>query len=361
MKLANKELFAQFIARIYYEIPNCKIAQFSKLKIVQAPNFSDFRNFFLAKLKKSFICPADTFDNVTGQFPIGFFIWDTERREKFVSAETDIYNSNVRQIGTKNLHANDNCEYITKWISSFKRNKNNNVGYFGIRGNDFQSNVLVGIFNHKNQLANPRGFDISLENLIPVCICFTVRKIVAPTWLNDRDQFLFPNKKWEKDIEFHNDCLVFTLFHGQNRISFRDGVNHWIPFTERQVAAKDVFESHFMSSFISGKVKQNGYINLFEQANKKDCIKREFSPAATAVFDAGRELWKYYHAQPDINVNASLYDIREHFQGRNEKGKMNSRSTDERYNELIANLRDALDALARKIEPKVYEYEFLLA
>jgi hypothetical protein len=98
-------------------------------------------------------------------------------------------------------------------------------------------------------------------------------------------------------------------------------------------------------------------VGLFD--NEK-IIKREFSPEATKVFDAGRELWKYYHKQPNLNVNASLYDIREHFQGRNEKGKMNNTSTDPTYNELIENLREALKILAQKIEPKVYEYGFLM-
>jgi very-short-patch-repair endonuclease len=86
---------------------------------------------------------------------------------------------------------------------------------------------------------------------------------------------------------------------------------------------------------------------------------RNFSHAAIAVFNAGRQLWRYYHAQPKCNVNASLYDIREFFQGRNEKGIMNNKSSDEKYNELIGNLRLALKDLARKIEPKVYEYGFL--
>ena len=84
-----------------------------------------------------------------------------------------------------------------------------------------------------------------------------------------------------------------------------------------------------------------------------------FSDQATAVFDAGRELWKYYHLQKDVDVNASLYDIREYFQGRNEKGKMNNKSQDTQYMVLINSLRDSLKALARKIEPKVYEYGFL--
>ena len=60
-----------------------------------------------------------------------------------------------------------------------------------------------------------------------------------------------------------------------------------------------------------------------------------------------------------MNVNASLYDIREYFQGRNEAGKMNNKSTDETYMKLISELRDSLKILAKKIEPKVYEYGFL--
>ena len=42
---------------------------------------------------------------------------------------------------------------------------------------------------------------------------------------------------------------------------------------------------------------------------------------------AGRELWQYYHAQPEADPNAAFHDIRLHFQGRNEKGKMNSGSS----------------------------------
>ena len=114
-----------------------------------------------------------------------------------------------------------------------------------------------------------------------------------------------------------------------------------------------------MMSFISGKLLPNKYSDLFEQDEEELFIKRDFSTEAKAVFKAGKKLWTYYHAQPKCNVNASLYDIKEHFQGRNEKGKMNNKSEDETYNVLIADLRLALKTLAAKIEPKVYEYEFL--
>ena len=79
---AGNELFIQFLIRIYMDIPHVKIANFSTLKNLQSP-FSKFRNNFRAKLKKLFLVPADTFDNVTGSFPIGFFIWDTESEENF--------------------------------------------------------------------------------------------------------------------------------------------------------------------------------------------------------------------------------------------------------------------------------------
>ena len=47
------------------------------------------------------------------------------------------------------------------------------------------------------------------------------------------------------------------------------------------------------------------------------------------------------------------------FQGRDLTGKMNKDSKDEKYNQIIANLRLAMKNLAEEIKPKVYEYGFL--
>jgi len=157
------------------------------------------------------------------------------------------------------------------------------------------------------------------------------------------------------DREFRNDCLVYTLFHGSNTIQSQCGVNHWIPFTEEEVNARSKFKSNFMTDFIAGKIEYAH--DLFTNGKKRK--KLVFSAEAKAVFMAGKKLWTYYHKQPKCNVNASLYDIREHFQGRNAQGKMNNKSTDETYNGLVADLRSALKTLAAKIEPKVYAYGVL--
>ncbi|MFP6008244.1 hypothetical protein ACLF8X_07535 [Helicobacter pylori] len=74
---ANNELFAQFFMRIYKELNGCIMASFSNLKYLNSSNFKKFREIFKAKFLEGFMVPADSFDNVKGQFPIGFLVWDT--------------------------------------------------------------------------------------------------------------------------------------------------------------------------------------------------------------------------------------------------------------------------------------------
>ena len=134
-----------------------------------------------------------------------------------------------------------------------------------------------------------------------------------------------------------------VLFALANNAQGSCGANHWIPFTEEEVGARDCFASHFMSDYLAGL--------------------GEISPASRAVLDAGRELWRYYHAQPKANPNASYYDIRKFFQGvkadAKGKEKMNAPSADAGYNERLAALKAAMKSLSARIEPKVYEYGFL--
>jgi hypothetical protein len=330
---------------------------FSKLKHICAPNFIKFREHFLAEYKKGFVCQADSFDNVAGKFPIAFLIWDLEKKKNIKQIETDVAIS----AQTKTFYAYKKGEFSIDWLRKYFDKSSEKIGFMRLHRNDIQNKDAVYITSNpkESDIKKKEVVHITAKNLIEMSIYLTIRQVIKATWLNDRDQFLYPNNKWKKDLEFQNDCLAYTLFSGSNNISSKDGVNHWIPFPEKEVNAREKFNSHFMISFINGKIIQNGYSNLFEQQEDTFCMKREFSPEATNVFDAGRELWKYYHAQPKCNVNASLYDIREHFQGRNDKGKMNSKSDDETYNELIGNLRTELKTLATKIEPKVYEYGFL--
>ena len=355
---ASKEIYALFFIRIYKEIPNCILASFSTLKIVQAGNFQSFRDIFLSKLEKLFLVPADTFDNVNGDFPIGFFVWNTSKKHKDKIVVSDVFDANSKFLTTKEiLFFDKNIKRINDWIDYYRVDKINNIGVIMADAPDFQNNKYISILNDKTS-RHGKFMYIDYNNLITICIYYAVRLCIEATWINDRDQFLYPNDKLEEDLEFQSDCLAFTLFHGQNRISAEEGINHWIPFSEAEVGAKDSFESHFMKDFIDGKIKPKETKELLTERRSLKPIK--FSKEAKDIFEAGRELWKYYHKHDLININASYYDIRKFFQGVDSKsGRMNNKSIDETYNKLIGNLRDRMKILAKKIEPKIYEFGFL--
>ena len=279
----------------------------------------------------------------------------------------------------RNLNAREEINKFTDEI--------NKIGTLITDVGDFQNQNQVYLFNDNKPIKGHKIIiPILKTNLIASCTYFSVRHCINATWKNDRKQFEIPKDGWQEDKDFQTNCLAYTLFHGQNRISASQYLsneektpaetlyNHWIPFREEEVGAPTLFASHFMTDFMAGKLGQKEAPtqehNLFTLAGEENPKQEyssfvpkeplQFTPQAQAVFEAGKALWQYYFSQPKVNVNASLYDIREYFQGRNEKGKMNNKSTDERYNTLIGNLREALGVLAQEIEVQVYAYGFLL-
>jgi hypothetical protein len=345
---ATNELFSQFFVRIYDLLPGAKLASFSTLKYISSQNFVQFREYFQAEYKDGFICRSDTFDNVKGKFPIGFLIWDLAKKEKIKCAAVDVFETNINvsmcfEKGRKTIWANDGGKYINDWYGQFIDKAGKEIGILNTRGNDFlnQNYIHISTINNFNHTSI-----ITKNNLLHAGIYLTVRHCFEHTWTNDRDQFLYPNDAYKADTEFQNDCLVFTLFHSQNHISAQYGTNHWIPFTEEQVDAKEKFDSAFMSNFLKGRVQI-----------------APLSEEAQLVYNAGLALWQYYHKKiknnNTVSVNASFYDIRAFFQGKDANGKMNNESMDDAYTKLLGALRNALKILTKKIQPKVYEYGFL--
>jgi hypothetical protein len=344
--MALNEKYIQFFARIYTDIPSCKMAAFVKPKYVSGPNMKRFRDFWKADYLGGFATPATTHDNCTGEYPICLFIWDLSTKNNFPEkVPCDIFNKKEKYEGVKNFYCYDGKKYIIEWLRKYYDKEGEKIAYLRMLGTDMQNSSGVYIIGQlsENDIREQKYTVITKNNIIEISIYFVVRKVIPADWLNDRDQFLYPNDKWETDEEFQSNCLAYTLFNSYNKVKIREGTNHWIPFTEDEVGCEKRFESRFMSDFLKGKT---------------------LSKEVQAVFDAGKKLWCYYHqkAKTDKNadINASFYDIREYFQGRSEKGTMKTKSNDETYNALIKDLRQKLSLLADKIKPKVYEYGFLL-
>jgi hypothetical protein len=358
---ALNEKYIQFFVRILNDIPDCKMGAFVKPKYICGGSMRTFRRHWKAEYLGGFATPATTHDNCTGEYPICFFVWDLAVKKDFPRrVPCEVFNvkgkdTNLEVIreGRKVFYASEK-KTINDWLRNYRYGKDDSIGIARCDGPDAQRNkycwiAQTSIHTHKLHL--------NKKNLVPFCVYFAVRHCIEHRWINDSDQYFFPNKAWEHDTAFQNDCLVFTLFNSYNKIKVREGVNHWIPFREEEVGSATQFQSRFMSGFL----KERGI------GNREQGTEKEVSPEALAALDAGRELWRYYHArvralratlQRDAPADAAFYDIREYFQG-SQDGKMNAASGDETYNGLIKTLREACGALARKIEPRVYEYGFL--
>lgn len=365
---ASNELFAQFFMRIYKELDGCIMASFSTLKYLNSSNFKKFREIFKAKFLEGFMVPADSFDNVTGQFPIGFLIWDTTPPLKPTNAlNLEVFDSLGGFLGYKTFKPIvDKVKNINQYLKQYNINNSNVLGFIDCAGVDFQNNNFVNLANNKNLKRNITFFGLTLTNLLIGAIYFSIRHCIKHTWQNHNDQFYAPyDDAFQDDSEFKNNCLIFMLFHSKNRITTAQGTNHFIPFSETEVNAKERYFSHALLDFLKGEIKEPKKSDSLFLNAKKENKPLKFSPSASKVFDAGKEIYRYYHKQDfthtPYNANASLYDIKEFFQGRNKQGKLNPpvKAKDEYYKQLYANLQDALKDLAKDLQPKVYEYGFL--
>lgn len=370
---ASRELFTQFLVRISKEMPTATVAMFSKLKYVNAPNFEKFRDVWNAKYLDGFIVHSKSFEGLKGNFPIGFLIWKTNQVTKnktpIDEIATEVLDKNAQPIGEKRFYnipsklflslwmprlktdttiiplknaitPQDNHAKVTSWVSGA-------IAYMYCNSNDMQNAaqqtaVTSSVFSTGN------GFYVTEENLWQAVVVFTVRKIIKPTWINDRDQFLQPSQVLSD--EFRTDCLFWMLFNGSNLTAGANDlewkgknwsiVNHFIPFTEQEVNAPGRFESDFMVEYLKDK-------NL--------------SVEAQTVLHEGKKLWQAYFAHTDVRSvrdelklnrpDVGWYQIRKALEARNTSGDFPPVD--------FKPFQESYKALTEKLRPMVYELGFL--
>lgn len=365
---AMRELYIQFFVRIYNEIPGCIIASFSTIKFINSQNFNKFRSLFKANLLSGFICNANSFDNVRGSFPIGFMIWDTTNKKDIKNITVDILppvndENTGMTITKKTIYTPAEGIYIKDWLRKYYDKSNKPIGYLILPGVDVQqhSGLYFTSKPTKSDIDNSKYTNITILNLVACCVYLAVRRVIRPNWLNNKDQFLHPTENWIDDYEFQSDCIIYSIFTSQNKITTEHGENHWIPFTESEVNSKGSFNYHTISDFLRGKINKNLVASSLHMGFSNRDIINSLSLEASSVYNAGLEIWKAYHRNKEINFNASLYDIKMYYKGRNEEtGKMNLKSNDALFNNLESNLSKCLMELENKIKPKIYLYAFII-
>jgi hypothetical protein len=342
------------------------MALVSKLKYINAPNFEAFRSRWTAKYLDGFVVHSRAFDGLNGNFPIGFLLWDLSEVEPARLIQTLALDRAGNAVGTKQFFNVPNDRMLSGWMHRLKASgqviplKNaitpqsghakvstwheGAIAHMLANSNDLQnSGTLTAIFSSVSSAGN--GYYVTPDNLWKAAIVFSVRRLIAQTWLNDRDQFLQPSRTLTDD--FKSDCLVWMLFNGSNLTAGADGshwndrdwslVNHFIPFTESEVGAKGRFESDFMVRHMAGMT---------------------FSPEAQAVLDEGRTLWTRFHATDFPRKIRDEYKL-----GRADAGWYQIRRAFEAYGDTELTdfdpFKAAYAALSAKLRPMVFELRFL--
>ncbi|MEA3264349.1 MAG: hypothetical protein U9R07_12800 [Pseudomonadota bacterium] len=365
---AARELFVQFLHRIKMELPMCTLAMFSKLKYVNAPNFEEFRKRWTAKYLDGFVVHSLAFDGLKGNFPIGFLIWDLAQLQPAQSLGTIALDRSGAIVGAKTFYRELPQPPLAEWITRPRSNRtpaiplknalvptsstidvrgrwwaDGAIGSMIVFGNDLQHAGTTGLLS--SGYGNAGAFFVTQSNLWQAAVVFAVRRLIKPTWLNDRDQFLQPSQPLTD--EFKSDCLVWMLFNGSNLSAGADGLewneqtwsltNHFIPYPEAELGAKGRYESDFMVQYVKGMA---------------------FSAEAQAVLDEGRKLFQRFHA------TSFPRKIRDELKlGRPDAGWYQVRKALEAYGDTELTdfdpFKAAYKALGDKLRPMVFELGFL--
>ena len=309
------------------------------------------------------------FDGLKGDFPIGFLVWNTAKNSPAKKIRTVALDKEGYSIGEKVFYREESQAPLSEWIVRPRSNKqkalplknaitpatstkdvrgdkwaDGAIGSMIVFGNDLQ-HAATGTALLSSGYGNAGAFFVTKDNLWRAAIIFSVRRLVKPTWLNDRDQFLQPST--ELSDEFKSDCLVWMLFNGSNLSAGANGlewndktwslVNHFIPYTEQEVGASGRFESDFMSQYVA---------------------ELKLSLAAKAVLGEGRKLWRRYHAtnferkiRDEFKLNrpdVGWYQIRRALEANADNEAVNFDS-----------FKEAYGALSAKLRPQVFEFGFL--
>ena len=414
---ASRELFTQFLFRISKEFKDrqARLCMFSPLKYLNSNNDQKIRDgFFQYQYERGFIFPSKAFEGTTADFPVGFLVWNLAKRTHLSDQEIilDVFDLNAEKIGTKRVPSVSRDQMLNKWcprpkwdgksimptfssgikVMDANKDQRNHVapGFIcsvSSKGDDFQNQNSVFILSAP--YANAGAFSVTPENFERAMVLYTVKKIPAKNWTNDKDTFYAPanpvkgssadSAPLREDqidpatglpFEFVTDCVIWAAFSNKNNCAALKDVKY----------QGDVWQiPNQMFPFLLDEVRQwpcahSGIAAQLASANEdrflaKWLAGKALSPEASAVLDAARRLYREFYANitrtPWMDWKIETWDVG-YYQIRNamnDAGGLTQRhgGTERLRDETnpLAALHVAHAALGVKILPQIYALGFL--
>ena len=410
---ASRELFTQFLFRISKEFKDkqAHLCMFSKLKYINSNNDQKIRDgFFQYQYERGFIFPIKCFYGATGNFPVGFLVWNLAK-QKHLAQQTitlDVFNKDVEKIGTKVFPSVERTAMLNKWcprpkwdgksvmptfVSAFNlktdnKDQRNHVapGFLcsvSSNGDDFQHTNSVFILSAP--YANAGAFSVTPENFENAMVLHAVKKIPKATWTNDRDAFYAPTnpvnpvnpvQKVSADSatsrlcvknnlidvvtglphEFVTDCVVWSAFADSNyAVSLRN-----VEYQGRTWQIQNNLYPFLLDDVRRWPCAHGDIAAQLATANEdrflaKWLAGKALSPEACAVLDAARQLYRDFYANithtPWMDWKIETWDVG-YYQVRNAMKSLNPVNP-------VNPVETLHDALRAKLLPQIYSLGFL--
>lgn len=372
LKSSSQELYTQFLYRISKDFANRQawLGMFSSLKYVKSGQEEKFLDkVFSYKYERGFIFNSKAFQGCTGQFPVGFLIWNLSEQISLYEQEItlDVYNDSVEKVAEKIFSPARSDNFLNTWAERSRGTKKfppmssgikinytsktpkdrvpeNFLATFMYSGNDFSNQMYTSFIS--GSVARHGGISVTAENFEQAMVVHMVRRLPKADWLNDRDQFMKPTKKLPP--EFVTDAVVWSLFASSNQtVSLRNVeyegeiyqiANNFYPFMLSEVKSWQCTSPAMRMEIF--RADEDRFAAKWIKKHRA-----ELSTEALAVLEAGRDIYKRFYAELE-----SL-DVR----------KWKIETWDAGWYQIRKSLGASIDlsALSAKLLPQIYELGFL--
>lgn len=370
------------------------VACFSKTAWVVGPDSESFYNEWSNNFKyhDGFLVSSKVFNGTKAEWPCLFSLWsykpNVEIKNKVSEMKLPVYDSEYNYIGEKTLQpfssknlrlselpkqnkkilgSKDDYVTVVPLKNEFEVSDivyedtmpKNHLGYLRVVANDvYNSTQRVQIFSSMCGPSNHNGVPIVEENFLDSLFVYGVRKSVRRNWLNDKDEFYYPEAPSKEHLKLKRMCAIFTLVEGAyassmedlkyegKKYSFRNQLSIPSILELKNWGSEDVPEKDSYA-FRWLKTVKDDLTTLESDAIKaaKNLIKETFDNNQRAKADIKRQLWR-----GDSSLRQIINGLLEY------KGA----SIGEELNEAYGAYSKAKEQLRSEIEKMIYKLNVLL-
>ena len=258
MGAASAQLYAQFFYRVTKIMNEFGLegwmGSFSVPIFMTGPSFKMFRTWWEKHwgFSDGFLVPAKGFsEGIKGDWGVAFTCWQTGVGDNNAPKRLNLYRQNPITLepehrGVHSFYNTDGVVSASEWVKSSTKlekvdeplqssglefrqdsygdNYDNALGCLESNANNVQSNpTYVALYSVGNTRAH--SLPIFPDNFLRCIALFTARKLIAPTWISEKDEYLAPASGPEYDA-WLADAVVYSLFHTSNNATAVRDVPH---------------------------------------------------------------------------------------------------------------------------------------